>query len=61
MNNVYMMVCFSCTKERKSEVRFTKQMLGRLLDVKLGRGEGEGMSDHFWVKARMELMGGWRV
>ena len=35
-------------------------MLGRLLDVKVWRGEGGGMSDHFLVEARLKLVGGWR-
>ena len=41
-------------------VLLSKRMLGRLLDVKLWRGEGEGMSDHFLVEARLKLVGGWR-
>ena len=42
-------------------------MLGRLLDEKVWRGEGGGMSDHFLVEARLKLVGdggvpeGWRV
>ena len=32
----------------------------RLLDVKVWRGEGGGMSDHFLVEARLKLVGGWR-
>ena len=35
-------------------------MLGRLLDVKVWRGEGGGLSDHFFVEARLKLLGGWR-
>ena len=35
-------------------------MLGRLLDVKVWRGEGGGMSDHLLVEARLKLVGGWR-
>ena len=27
------------------------------LDVKVWRGEGGGMSDHFWVEARLKLVG----
>ena len=38
----------------------TKTMLGRLLDVKVRRGEGGGLSDHFLVEARLKLLGGWR-
>ena len=41
-------------------VLLPKQMLGRLLDVKVWRGEGRGLSDHFWVEARLKLLGGWR-
>ena len=37
-----------------------KQMLGRLLGVKVWRGEGGAMSDHFLVEALQKLMGGWR-
>ena len=37
-----------------------KRMLRRLLDVKVWRGEGEGIPDHFWVEARRKLVGGWR-
>ena len=33
-------------------------MLGRLLDVKVWRGEGGGMSDYFFVEARLKLVGG---
>ena len=36
----------------------TKRMLGRLLDVKVWRGEGAGMSDNFSVEARLKLVGG---
>ena len=41
-------------------VLLPKRMLGRLLDVKMRRGEG--MSDHFLVAARLKLVGmeGWR-
>ena len=35
-------------------------MLGRLLDVKVWRGEGGGMSDHFLVEAWLKLVGGCR-
>ena len=41
-------------------VLLPKRMLGRLLDVKVLRGEGGGMSDHFFVEARLKLVGGWR-
>ena len=37
-----------------------KEMLGRLLDVKVWRGEGGGMSDYFLVEAWLKLVGGWR-
>ena len=36
-----------------------RRMLGRLLDVKVWRGEGEGECDHFLVEARLKLVGGW--
>ena len=36
-------------------VLLPKRMLGRLLDVKVWRGEGGGMSDHFLVEARMKF------
>ena len=35
-----------------------KRMLGRLLDVKVWRGEGGRMSDHFLVEVRPKLMSG---
>ena len=35
-------------------------MLGRLLDVKVWREEGVGLSDHFLVEARLKLLDGWR-
>ena len=35
-----------------------KRMLGRLLDVKVWRGDGGGMSDHFLVEAHLKLVGG---
>ena len=37
-----------------------KRMLGRLFDVKVWRGEGRLMSDHFLVEARQKLVCGWR-
>ena len=37
-----------------------KRMIGRLLDVKVWRGEGRGMSDYFLVEAWLKLVGGWR-
>ena len=40
-------------------VLLPKRMLGRL-DVKVWRGEGGGLSDHFLVEARLKLVGGWR-
>ena len=39
---------------------YQKQIIGRLLDVKVWRGEGRGMSDHFLVEDRPKLAGGWR-
>ena len=41
-------------------VLFPRRLLGRLLDVKVWRGEGEGLSDHFLVEARLKFVGGWR-
>ena len=41
-------------------VLLPRRMLGRLLDVKVWRGEDEGMSDHFLVEGRLKLVGGWR-
>ena len=41
-------------------VLLPRRMLGRLLDVKVWRGEGGGFSDHFWVEARLKLLGGWK-
>ena len=38
----------------------TKRMPGRLLDLKVWRGGGGGMSDHFLVVARLKLLGSWR-
>ena len=40
-------------------VLLQRRMLGRLLDVKVWRGEGGGLSDHFLVEARLKLLGGW--
>ena len=31
-----------------------------VIDVKVWRGEGGEMSDHFLVEARLKLVGGWR-
>ena len=48
-------------------VLLPKRMLGRLVDVKVWKGEGGGMSDHFLVEARLKfwvdggMQGGWRV
>ena len=41
-------------------VLLPRRMLGRLLDVKVWRGEGGGMSDHFLVEALLKFVGGWR-
>ena len=41
-------------------VLLPRRMLGTLLDVKVWRGEGGGMSDHFLVEAQLKLLGGWR-
>ena len=35
-------------------------MLGRLLDVKVWRGEWGELSDHVLVETRLKLFGGWR-
>ena len=35
-------------------------MLGRVVDMKVWRGEGGGMSDHILVEAQLKLVGGWR-
>ena len=40
-------------------VLLPRRMLGRLLDVKVWRGEGGGLSDHYLVEARLKLLGGW--
>ena len=39
-------------------VLLPKRMLGRLLDVKVWRGEGGGMTDHF-LCGRLAEIGGW--
>ena len=42
-------------------VLLPRRMLGRLLDVKVWRGEGGGgLSDHFLVEARLKLVDAWR-
>ena len=40
-------------------VLLPKQMLGRLLELKVWRGEGGRMYDPCLVEARLKLMGGW--
>ena len=35
-------------------------IMRRLLDVKVWKEEGGGMSDHFLVEARLKLVGEWR-
>ena len=37
-----------------------KRMRGRWLDVNMWRREGEEMSDHFLVEARLHVVCGWR-
>ena len=37
-----------------------RRMLGRLLDVKVWRGEERELSDCFLVGARLKFVGGWR-
>ena len=41
-------------------VLLPKRMLEILLDVKVSRGEGGGMSDHFLVGVRLKFVGEWR-
>ena len=41
------------------DVLLPKRMLGKLVDVKVWRGEGGGIH-HFWVEARLKLVDGWR-
>ena len=41
-------------------VLLPKRMHGRLLEVKVWRGEGVGMFGHFLEEARLKLVGGWR-
>ena len=38
-------------------VLLPRRMLGRLLDVKVWRGEGEGLSDHFLSESSAEIIG----
>ena len=38
-------------------VLLPKRMLGRLVDVRVWRGEGKGMLNHFLVEARLKLVG----
>ena len=38
---------------------YQNELLGRLLEVKVWRGEGGGMPDHFLMEARLKFMGGW--
>ena len=47
-------------KELMDYVWLRRLMLGRLLDVKVWRGEGGGLSDHFLVEARLKFVSGWR-
>ena len=41
-------------------VLLPRRMFGRRLDVKVWRGEGGGLSNHFLVEAWRKLLGGWR-
>ena len=41
-------------------VLLPRRMLERLLDLKVWRGEGWGVSDYFLVEARPKLVCGWR-
>ena len=45
-------------KALKDYVLLPRRMLGRLLDLKMWRGEGGGMSDHFFGGSSTEI-GGW--
>ena len=48
-------------KALMDHVLLPRRMLGRLLDVKVWRGErGGGLSDHFLGEARLKLLGDWR-
>ena len=63
-NNVYKYMWLRMAEERAVDKALMdyvlpRQMLGRLLDVKMWRGEGGGLSDHFLVEALLKL-GGWR-
>ena len=40
-----------------NHVLLPRRMLGRLLDVKVWRGEGGGMSNHFLEEARLKVVG----
>ena len=63
---------YKCTLLRMAEGRvidralidyvlLPKQIIGRLLDVKMwGEEGGGGMSDHFLVEAQLKLACGWR-
>ena len=65
-NDVYKYTWFKMAKGRVVDkalmdyVLLLRRMLGRLLDVKVQRGEGGLLSDHFLVEARLKLLGGWR-
>ena len=41
-------------------VLLPRRMLGRLLDVKVWRGEMGGLSDQILVEAWLKLVGGWK-
>ena len=65
-NDVYKSTWFRMAEGRvvdralMDDVFSSKRRLRRLLDVKVWRGEGGGMSEDFLVEARLKLMGGWR-
>ena len=40
-------------------VLLPRRMLGRLLDMRVWRREGGGLSDYFLLEARLKLVGGW--
>ena len=65
-NYEYKYTCLRMAEERVVDkslmdyVLLPRRMLGRLLDVKVWRGETGGLSDHFLVEARLKLLCGWR-
>ena len=41
-------------------VIITDRIISQYVNVKVWRGEGWGLSDHFLVEAGLKLLGGWR-